>query len=204
MLARDDFAGYWRQDWRGDSSKAAAPPTSSGTRRSEKSDKSTAAPAAAEAPTTRTVRRNKDTHIFPYHLKDVLDAGERERQVRSFLSLTMLDWKCNQCGMQGHTKELCPRSFQLDANLFERNSKSFFFGLRPQPQVLSLRTPVKDTAKVMPVLEALEPPLSSLGVQTTELDPEELQAFRAWKAGPVSRETKGPVQPRDPAPRPSH
>eukprot|EP00291_Cryptomonas_curvata_P006684 CAMPEP_0172204618 /NCGR_PEP_ID=MMETSP1050-20130122/32077_1 /TAXON_ID=233186 /ORGANISM="Cryptomonas curvata, Strain CCAP979/52" /LENGTH=682 /DNA_ID=CAMNT_0012883239 /DNA_START=1649 /DNA_END=3697 /DNA_ORIENTATION=- len=189
MLGRDDFEGNWRADWRLSTGKDTPAQTGkgggAGNPRVEKPASSSDGSAAQR---TRVLKRNQQAHVFSYYLKDVTDAGERERQGKNFLANTLLDWKCHKCGVNGHTQEICPLLSKLDPRSIERNPKSFFFELRPPQQILNLSNAVK----VMPVMEASLPPSNQLPttgaaqhgpvqLSSTELDPQEWQAFQAWR-----------------------
>jgi hypothetical protein len=188
MLGRDDFAGPWRADWRVIPNKepaAAAQPSKGGGSGTQRVENPKPSNNGSGSPRTRVLTRNQESHVFPYYLKDVTDASERARQETKFLGHSLLDWKCRKCGVQGHTQDICPRLFKLDARSIERNPRSFFFELRPPQQVLNLRT----AATIMPVLEARAAPSphsplpGPAPLSSIELDPEELQAFQAWRAG---------------------
>jgi len=192
MLGRDDFDGDWRLDWRAPSSKDNTPSAGKGTGGgAPRGEKQKFSGERSETPRSRVLKRNQQTQEFSYYLKDVPDAGERARQEKLFLANTLLDWKCHKCGGQGHTQEICPQFFNLDNRLIERNPKSFFFDIRPPVQVLNLRNAAP--VKVMPVLEAMpapafQPAVTRAGqggpvtLTSTELDPQELQEFLAWRA----------------------
>ena len=196
MLGRDDFDGDWRHEWRAPPTKDTPPSSGKGAGGgAPRGENQRISGARSETPRIRVLKRNQQTQEFSYYLKDVPDAGERARQEKLFLANTLLDWKCHKCGGQGHTQEICPKFFNLDGRLFERNPKSFFFDMRPPVQVLDLRNAA--TVKVMPVLEvtpapAFQPAVTRAGhggpvpLSSTELDPQELQEFLAWRAGTQS------------------
>ena len=136
------------------------------------------------------LKHNQQSNVFPYYLKVVADAGECKGLEKNFLSNTLLDLKCHKCGVNGHTQEICPRFFKLDSRSIDRNPKSFFFELRPPQQVLNL----SNAAMVMQVMGTQPPPttqetatgiptLRPVQLSSIELDPQELQAFQAWRAG---------------------
>ena len=190
MLGRDDFEGNWRADWRLSPSKDSPAQNSkvSGAG-NQRADKKTPSDAGSSSPRTRVLKRNQQSYVFPYYLKEVPDAGEPGRQEKEYLANTLLDWKCHKCGVQGHTQELCPRLFNLDDRSIERNPKSFFFGLRPPQQVLNL----SNAALVMPVMgPTTQAPATGAAthgpvhLSSIELDPQELQAFHEWRAGQQS------------------
>ena len=192
MLGRDDFDGDWHHEWRAAPSKDNTSQPGRGGGTGQRSEKQKMTSDRTETPRVRVLKRNQQAHEFSYYLKDVPDAGERARQEKHFLANTLLDWKCHKCGGQGHTQEICPQFFNLDSRSIERNPKSFFFELRPPVQVLNLRT--AGNVKVMPVLEALPAPAyhpaaphsghgGPVPLSSTELDPQELQEFLAWRAG---------------------
>jgi hypothetical protein len=191
MLGRDDFEGNWRADWRvspGRDLSAQSGKVSGNS--NQRAEKKTLSDQGSSSPRTRVLKRNQQSYVFPIHLKDVSDAGERKSLEKNFLANTLLDWKCHKCGVNGHTQEICPQFFKLDNRSIEHNPRSFFFGLRPPQQVLNL----SKQAMVMPVLEtkphtsAQEPAAGAsthgpVQLSSIELDPQELQAFHAWRAG---------------------
>lgn len=191
MLGRDDFEGNWRIDWRAPQGKDTPAQYGKGSGSStQRAEKKTSGDKGSIAPQSRVLKRNQQSYVFPYYLKDVADAGERKSLEKSFLSNTLLDWKCHKCGVNGHTQEICPRFFKLDGRSIDRNPKSFFFELRPPQQVLNL----SNAAMVMQVMGTQQPPttqetatgiptLRPVQLSSIELDPQELQAFQAWRAG---------------------
>jgi hypothetical protein len=151
----------------------------------QRGDKQGSGKESGTTPRTRVLKRNQQVYEFPYYLKDITDARERDRQSKQFMDQTLLDWTCNQCHNKGHTKDICPRFFKLDEHSIEGNPRSFFFGLRPPHPVLALR----HAAKVMPVLTpTADMVLPSAGasphtnLSSIELDPQEYQRFLEWRA----------------------
>lgn len=198
MLGRDDFDGPWKADWLTAPSKDPLGPSKEpATPKARhlpnpRADKTTASPDGTTSQRTRVLKRNQQAHVYPYYLKDVTDAGERERQTKAFLANTLVDWKCHKCNNTGHTKEICPQLSKLDANLFERNPQSFFFGVRPPQQVLELGP----AAKVMPVLAvAREDVPAPVQRAPFELDQQEWLAFNAWRAAGGAAEEQAAAGP---------
>jgi hypothetical protein len=101
---------------------------------------------------TRKLTRNQQQHVFPYYLRSETDKSKREQLDAEFLALTLADLQCRQCQARGHTAEVCPKFFKLDAKLIERNEKSFYYMLRPSERILSLRK--SKAATIMMVSEA--------------------------------------------------
>jgi hypothetical protein len=128
---------------------------------------------------TRNLNHNQQQHVFPYYLRSEPDKIKREQLDAQFLALTLVDLQCRQCQTRGHTAEVCPKYFKLDAKLIEQNANSFYYTMRPPERILALRKPkaaimmVSDStagAVAQPDMAAVMERLSALEQRNQELE----------------------------------
>jgi len=133
----------------------------------------------------RTLKVDGQRQDFPYHLRSIQDALERDRSSQLFVELTVRDVVCRSCQQPGHTSHICPKYFQLDAHSVEQNPRSFFYLLRPPQRVLNLRAksvmavqtgpaalpddPPAWAARLLRALEQMPPPAPSVPTATSSM-----------------------------------